>query len=104
MWLFCSDGEDELETFRSRWRQEIEKGRDARSPIRSRSGQLETHPAAQPSPRRSEEAASSVSDRDKEQSPLDVYESAIMKERQGSLSEAVIHYRKAFKVPPPLSP
>jgi len=32
------------------------------------------------------------------ESPLEVYESAILKERQGSLSEAVIQYRKAFKV------
>jgi hypothetical protein len=32
--------------------------------------------------------------------PLEMYESAILKERQGSLSEAVIQYRKAFKVAP----
>jgi hypothetical protein len=33
-------------------------------------------------------------------SPLEVFEGAILKERQGSLSEAVIQYRRAFKVCP----
>jgi len=106
---------DDLKTFRSRWRQEIEHDRDARSPARSRSGDVqshpaedvESHPAAQPfieEPpllgRCSEDDGPSVSEESKEQSPLEVYEEAILKERQGSLSEAVVQYRKAFKVSP----
>jgi hypothetical protein len=109
--LFSANlGVDQLETFRSRWRQEIEK---ARSPLSSRtSGEFESHPAAQPpppsiaaetsSPRRSQDGAF----REKEVSPLEVsplevYEGAILAERRGNLSEAVIQYRRAFKVPNP---
>lgn len=94
---------DELESFRSRWRQEIQKGRESRSPIRTRTaqtGESESSynaPSQESSPRQSEEHSIRV-DANVGRSPLEVYENAILKERQGSLSEAVMQYRKAFKV------
>jgi F-box protein 9 len=48
-----------------------------------------------PSPGRSLEKGPLVV---QEETPLEIYENAILKERQGSLSEAVIQYRRAFKV------
>jgi F-box protein 9 len=36
----------------------------------------------------------------KNESALEVYETGVMKERQGSLSEAIIHYRRALKMDP----
>ena len=97
---------DELETFRSNWREEIQQHRNAQSPVRERESQrtttATTRKSASPvatrelaSPRRSLEKEPLVL---QEETPLEIYENAILKERQGSLSEAVMQYRKAFKV------
>jgi hypothetical protein len=95
---------DELEHFRSTWRQEIQKGRGAHSPIRTRPGQSEV---SRSPPVSLKESSARLSEDDSlalptenvpTNSPLEVFENAILKERQGSLSEAVIQYRKAFKV------
>jgi hypothetical protein len=97
---------DELEHFRLTWRQEIQKSRGAHSPIRSRPGQSEVSrsppvSSKEASSRRSEDdSLPPLSENPKINSPLEVFEDAILKERQGSLSEAVIQYRKAFKVVP----
>lgn len=96
---------EELEKFRSTWRQEIKKGRNASCSGHPSEGQSQSPRALtvqSSAPQRSEEDASSGgADRVDSKSPLEVYESAILKERQGSLSEAVIRYRRAFKVYPP---
>jgi hypothetical protein len=98
------DNLDELENFRSTWRQEIQKGRGARSPVHQRTGSIESSnspPQAfhESSPGRSEvDVFTHRTEASPTKSPLEVYENAILKERQGSLSEAVIQYRKAFKV------
>jgi hypothetical protein len=97
---------DELEHFRSTWRQEIQKSRGAHSPIRTRLGHSEVSrspplSSKEFSSRRSEDDSLSPPQENPEaNSPLAVFENAILKERQGSLSEAVIQYRKAFKVVP----
>lgn len=91
---------DELESFRSTWRQEIQKHR-SHSPQRQRTRTIEAaapearSPPRETSPRQSFENSPPQS---RIKSPLEMYESAIMKERHGNLSEAVIQYRKAFKV------
>jgi hypothetical protein len=47
----------------------------------------------------SEYSVVEISSNAPETTPLEVYETAILKERQGNLSEAVLNYRKALKVP-----
>jgi len=97
----------ELEEFRSAWRKEIQRGREARAPTETwpevNSTRAQEVPAPS-SPRRSEEAVvpphSDLRVEDDKRSPLEIYENAILKEHQGSLSEAVLGYRKAFKVSP----
>jgi hypothetical protein len=97
---------DELEHFRSTWRQEIQKGRGAHSPIRTRLGHSEvtrSPPLSSkefPSHRSEDESLPPPPENTEANSPLAVFENAILKERQGSLSEAVMQYRKAFKVVP----
>lgn len=86
---------DELESFRSRWRTEIQKGRESQSPIRQRHGQVDSTSIES---RHSEESIDNDVKDKNDKTALDVYENAILKERQGSLSEAVVQYRKAFKV------
>jgi hypothetical protein len=66
---------DDLENFRSNWRKEIQKGQPTQDL------EIETQPA-----------------KSQAVTPLEIYENAILKEGQGSLSEAVLQYRKAFKV------
>ena len=97
---FESNRADELESFRSRWRQEIQK---AHSPVRNKVHDSAVAVLQEPSPRHSEDdALPSRADITRNNTPLEVYENAILKERQGSLSEAVIQYRRAFKVLHPL--
>ena len=104
--LSASNPIDELESFRSTWRQEIQKGKPTQSPPRQRtqSAVAKTSPVAPSSPRRSEDdSVTSTRTETVGKSPLEVYEGAILKERQGILSEAVMQYRRAFKVPVPTS-
>ena len=95
---------DELESFRSTWRQEIQKQK-SHSPPRYRTrarGQEAAVSESLSSPRETSPRQSLDGSplRQRIKTPLEMYESAILKERQGSLSEAVIQYRKAFKVAP----
>jgi hypothetical protein len=105
LFFYFADRIDELEHFRSRWRQEIQKGRGTASPILTRTGGSESSSRSPPvsikesSSGRSEgDSLSRSPENAKINTPLEVFENAILKERQGSLSEAVIQYRKAFKV------
>ena len=93
---------DELESFRSRWRQEIQK---AHSPVRNKVHDSNSSPPVSATPQESlprhseEDTLPSRADIIGNNTPLEVYEDATLKEKQGNLSEAVIQYRRAFKVP-----
>ena len=101
---FQSNRADELESFRSRWRQEIQKANPpVLNKVHDSNSSLPTStPPQESSSRHSEDdALPSRADVTRSNTPLEIYENAILKERQGSLSEAVIQYRRAFKVPYP---
>ena len=88
---------DELESFRSRWRQEIQQSRAPQSPTHpTTTHTLSAAPSVESSPRHSEDnPTTNTTDKGDAHigaSPLDVYENAILKERQGSLSEAVVQH------------
>jgi len=62
------------------------------------SGPKITQPLKESSPRSSLDDSVGRADVNRAKTPLEVYENGILKERQGNLSEAVMQYRKAFKV------
>ncbi|KAI9250150.1 hypothetical protein BDA99DRAFT_522987 [Phascolomyces articulosus] len=102
------DGPSELDEFREQWKQEVHRAKSVPLPADSPFATPPSSPPLKPTTKK-EELVVLADNMNKEDDTstssastvaIDVYRLAIEMERKGQLGQALLHYRKAFKLDP----